>query len=201
MKNIKQNQKEKHMSDSVRFDEFTHTYYLGDKVIPSVTQILQEVFPDKYKGVPKDVLQKKAEYGTQVHKFIEIIETKKPKRPLAYIKRYYKPDIYQIESIKQYLEIKKQKGISVLESEKKVVYKDLYAGTLDMVAKVNDKLTIVDIKTTSILDKEYVSWQTSLYEKAYKSVEELYVLWLPKGHLGKLEKVERIDNELLEAVI
>ena len=107
--------------------------------------------------------------------------------------------MYQEESIRQYLEILKEFNIEILESEKIVAYKDLYAGTLDIKAKINGKTAIIDIKTTVELDKNWVSWQNSYYELADEPVEELYVLWLPKGHLGRIEKVERIDKERLLA--
>ena len=95
------------MSSSIKleFDEKTHTYIKNGIILKSVTQILQELFPLKYDNVPKEVLQNKANYGTELHKFIEIIEKKKPKKPLAYIKRYYKPNIYQEESLKDYLKM------------------------------------------------------------------------------------------------
>lgn len=185
----------------IEFIEDIHTYVKGGIILKSVTQILQELFPDKYDSVPKKVLNNKAQYGTELHKFIEIIEKKKPKRPLAYIKRYYKPNMYQEESLRQYLKIKEKFNIEVLDSEKIVSYKYLYAGTLDIKAKVNSKLAIIDIKTTAVLDDAWVSWQNSLYELADGPVDELYCLWLPKGHLGKLVKVERIDKELVKIVI
>ena len=185
----------------IEFIEDTHTYIKDGITLKSVTQILQELFPDKYDGIPKEILNSKAEYGTQVHKFIEIIEKKKPKRPMAYIKRYYKPNIYQEESIRQYLAIKEQYNIEVLESEKIVSYKYLYGGTLDIKARVNSRLALIDVKTTSELDEAWVSWQNSLYELADEPAEELYCLWLPKGHLGKLVKVERIKEELLKVAI
>ena len=181
----------------VEFIEEGHIYIVDGVIVPSVTQILHKVFPEKYEGIPKEVLNAKAVYGTDVHKYIEIINKKKPKRPLAYIKRYCHPDMYQEESIRQYLEILQEYNIEILESEKIVSYENLYGGTLDIKAKVNGKLAIIDIKTTSELDKEWVSWQNSYYELADEPVEALYVLWLPKGHLGRLEKVERVDKERL----
>ena len=45
-----------------------------------------------------------------------------------------------------------------------------------MLAKVNGKLAIIDIKTTAELDELYVSYQNSLYEMANGSVDELYCL-------------------------
>ena len=185
----------------IEFDKKNHIYTMYGKEVPSVTQILKEVFPNKYDGIPPEILEKKAQYGTELHEYIEVIEKKKPKNPLAYIKRYFQPDIYQEESLKQYLKIKEENKIKVIANEKLVFYGLYYCGTLDMLAKVNGKTAIIDIKTTAELDETYVSYQDSLYEMANGKVDELYCLWLPKGHLGKLVKVNRIDNDLLKIII
>lgn len=191
------------MSSSIKleFIEETHTYIKNGIILKSVTQILQELFPLKYDNVPKKILEDKSIYGTELHKFIEIIEKKKPKKPLAYIKRYYKPNIYQEESLKDYLKIKDKYKIEITDSEKMISYKMLYAGTLDLKGYVNGKSAIIDIKTTYELDELYVAWQNSLYELADGKVDELYCLWLPKGRLGKLVKLERIDKNYLLAII
>ena len=167
----------------LEFIEKTHTYILNGEIIPSVTTILSELFPLKYENVPRETLELKAKYGTELHKFIEIIEKKKPKRPLAYIKRYYKPNIFQEESLKDYLEIKEKYNIKITDSEKKIHYKNKYAGTLDLKGYINNKSAIIDIKTTYNLDKMWVSWQNSMYELADGKVDELYCLWLPKGRM------------------
>ena len=185
----------------LEFDKENHIYLKDGVILKSVTQILKELFPLKYDGIPENILNEKAKYGTELHKFIEIIEKKKPKRPLAYIKRYYNPNIYQIESLKDYLEIKKKYNIEVTDSEKMVVYKDIYCGTLDLKGTVDNKKAIIDIKTTYDLDELYVSWQNSLYEMASEPVDELYCMWLPKGHLGKLVKLERINEKDLKILI
>ncbi|MEI3508718.1 MAG: hypothetical protein V8R01_06445 [Bacilli bacterium] len=70
----------------IEFIEEEHIYLIDGVIVPSVTQILNKVFPKKYEGVPDYILNKKASYGTKVHKLIEIIETKKPKRPLHILK-------------------------------------------------------------------------------------------------------------------
>lgn len=185
----------------VEFIEEEHIYLIDGVIVPSVTQILEKVFPHKYEGVPTEILNKKAEYGTKVHKLIEVLEKKKPKRPIAYLKRYYDMDYIQEESIKQYLKFKEQYNIEILESEKVVTYENKFCGTLDIKAMVNGELAIIDIKTTAQLDKEYVGWQNSYYELAGGSVEKLYCLWLPKGHLGKFVEVDRIPKQnLLEMI-
>ena len=69
------------MSSSIKleFDEETHTYIKNGIILKSVTQILQELFPLKYENVPKKILEDKRIYGTELHKFIEIIEKKNQK--------------------------------------------------------------------------------------------------------------------------
>lgn len=185
----------------VEFIEETHQYLLNGILVPSVTQILKLVFPDKYKNIDERVLNDKAKYGTKLHECIEIIEKNKPKRPISYCKRYLGIDIYQEESLKQYLRLKEKYNIEVLENEKIVYYEDKYCGTLDIKAKVNGDTAIIDIKTTYELDKDYVAWQNSYYELADEEVDKLYCLWLPKGHLGDLYEVDRIDKEKLLKVL
>ena len=185
----------------LEFIEEPHIYILNGEIIPSVTQILEDLFPLKYDNVPRETLEEKALYGTKVHKFIEIIEKKKPKNPLGYIKRYYNPTIYQEESIKDYLKIKEKYAIEITDSEKRIHYKNKYAGTLDLKGYVNGRRAIIDVKTTYELDEVYVAWQNSMYELADGMVDELYCMWLPKGRLGKLVKLERIEKDFILAII
>ena len=185
----------------LEFNEENHIYLKDGVILKSVTQILKELFPLKYDGIPKEILENKSIYGTELHKFIEIIEKKKPKRPISYCKRYIKIDIYQEQSLKDYLEIKKQYNIEVLESEKIVSYDYDYAGTLDIIALVNGKKSIIDIKTTYEFDEIYVSYQNSLYELANGKVDKLYCLWLPKRKIGKLIEVKRINKDILLEII
>ena len=71
-----------------------------------------------------------------------------------------------------------------------------------MIAIVNDEECLIDIKTTAELDKEYLSWQLSMYELAIgKKFKKLYCLWLPKGGLGKLIEIERIEKEEIEKIL
>ena len=185
----------------MKFVKETHTYIKDGIVLKSVTQILKELFPSKYEGIPEGILKEKSEYGTKVHKCIEILEKSKSKNPLAYVKQKYKPNAYQLFSINEYLRIKKEYNIEITDSERMVSYKHLYAGTLDLKGYVNGKSAIIDIKTTYEADINYVSWQNSLYELASEPVDKLYLLWLPKCGRGQLFEVGRIDKELILALI
>lgn len=175
----------------IEYIDEVHLYLYNGVIIPSVSQVLAEkVFPNKYKGVPDNILKAKADYGTTVHSIVEKIEKKE---------KYEISNLYIEESIKQYLELKDEHSIKVLEQEKIVCYKGLYAGRFDMIAEIDGKQCLCDIKTTAKLDKEYLSWQLSMYELAYgKKFDELYAIWLPKKDLAKLVKIERKEKSEIE---
>lgn len=179
---------------NVEYIDEIHTYLVNGIIVPSVSQLIHEnVFPDKYKGVPKKILQAKAEYGTEVHSIIEKIENSE---------EYTTTSVYIKESIKQYFKLKDEYNVVVKEQEKIVNYKDIYAGRFDMVAEINGSLCLCDIKTTAELDLEYLSWQLSMYELAYgKKFDKLIAIWLPKKGLGKIVEVERIEKEKILKMI
>lgn len=177
----------------IEFIEDGHIYLLDGVITPCVSDILHFIFPDKYKGVNKTILNKKAEYGSTVHKAIECLEQDLKMPELNYI---------QEASVGQYKKLKARYNIEVLSQEQKIHYQDLYCGTYDMEANVNNIHSLVDIKTTAELDKEYLSWQLSFYELAIgKRFKKLYCLWLPKKGLGQLVEIERkTKKELLKVL-
>ena len=179
----------------IEFLEKEHIYLKDGMIIPSVSEILHFIFPDKYKNVPKNVLNKKANYGTKVHEAIEKLE-KDGQLDIS------KLNIYQKIAIDQYIKLKNTFDIKVLEQEQIISYEYEYCGRFDMIAIVDGKKSLCDIKTTSILDIEYLSWQLSYYELAYgKKFEELYAIWLPKKDLGRVVIIERKSKkELLDKI-
>lgn len=175
----------------LEFIEEEHLYLLDGVIIPSVSEILHHLFKDKYKNIPKNILNAKASYGTTIHESIENYE-KGIELPIL--------DYIQKASLYQYIKIKQRYNIKVLEQEQMIHYKDKYAGRFDMIAKVGNNICLCDIKTTSELDQEYLSWQLSLYEYAYgKRFDRLYAIWLPKKELGKLVEIKRKEeSEILK---
>lgn len=57
------------MSDLI-FDETLHRYTLDGEVLPSVTQILKPLHD--FSAIPADVLRRAADFGTAVHKTVEL---------------------------------------------------------------------------------------------------------------------------------
>ena len=177
----------------IEFIEDGHIYLLDGVITPCVSDILHFIFPDKYKNVNKTILNKKAEYGSTIHKAIECLEQGLKIPKLNYIQEL---------SLEQYKKLKNEYNIEVLSQEQKIHYKDLYCGTYDMEANVNGIHSLVDIKTTAELDYEYLSWQLSFYELAIgKRFKKLYCLWLPKKDLGRLVEIKRkTKKELLKVL-
>ena len=182
----------------IEFLEEQHLYLVDGILVKSVTQILQLIFPDKYKGIDKKVLNKKATFGTNGHSIIENLDV----RDLDIAKN----QVLSIENkdlqicIREYLRLVEKFEIKPLEHEKRVSYKYLYAGTLDLIAEINGIESLCDIKFTAELDKEYLSWQLGMYALALgKEFDKYYCIWLPKRGLGELvEIMPKTKEEILK---
>ncbi len=140
----------------LEFDQETHTYAEDGRVLPSVTQVLRAVgiSPD-YGSVPEEILRKKAERGSFVHREIE--------------------DFVRNGTIgftPEFGEFVKEFGNGCSEPESEVMVSDgRIAGTADLIFERDGKPTIADFKTTATLHRDSVAWQLSLY--AYLSGREI----------------------------
>ena len=182
----------------LEFLEDEHIYLKNGILVKSVTQILQLIFPDKYKNVDKNILNKKAIFGTTGHEIIEHLDVNNPdivKKTISSIQNK------ELEiCIREYVRLCRTFKIEPLEHEKRVSYKYLYAGTLDLIANVDGIESLCDIKFTAELDKEYLSWQLGMYALALeKEFKKYYCVWLPKKQLGQLVEIEpKTKEEILK---
>ena len=81
----------------IEFIEEGHIYLMDGVIIPSVSEILHFIFPNKYTGIDKEILDKKAEYGSKIHEAIQCIEQGKTLPKLDSIQEF---------SINQYQRLK-----------------------------------------------------------------------------------------------
>lgn len=177
----------------IEFLEAEHIYLKDGIIVPSVSEILHFIFPNKYSNVPKEILNKKAEYGTKVHESIEIFEK---------TGEIIELNTLQELSFEQYLKLKDKWNVEVIDQEQMVSYEMYYCGRFDMIANVKKEYCLCDIKTTAELDKEYLSWQLSFYELAYgKQFDKLYAIWLPKRDIGQIVEIERKPKEKLLEIL
>lgn len=157
----------------------THTYVVDGKELPSITTLLDKTYGNNYAGMNPEVLKVYADYGTAVHAelsdFIEI-RKKAPDFPVisAYpeVENYFTlvEDIYHIKPILT-------EKVVVLYDENNVA---VAAGRFDLLCTANDKLTLVDFKTTSTIHRQMVTGQLNLYLKAAKQ----------SGYIPEDEQVE-----------
>lgn len=179
----------------LEFIKEEHLYLYEGVIIPSVSEILRFIFPNKYKDIPDYILQKASEHGTLVHDLCEKLDKGKK---LEDLQEEYQFNYIVESSLKEHLRLKKKHNIKPKEMELMVCYKGLYAGRFDLIAEVDGELSLIDRKTTYELDKDYISWQLSFYELAYdKKFDKFYVEWLPKKGLGKLIEIKRIPKKQL----
>lgn len=186
----------------IEFLEEPHIYLVDGVIVPSVSEILHFIFPDKYKGVNKAILNRKAQYGTTIHESIEMyeanIKTMTMEEAFNVTVQAKELNYIQEASLRQYVKLKNRYKIIVLEQEMMIQFEKKYAGRFDMIANVKGYLSLCDIKTTAELDEEYLSWQLSYYELAMgKTFEKLYAIWLPKKGIGQIVEIKRKPREVL----
>lgn len=172
----------------------THTYLKDGVIIPSVTQIIHKMMPNKYSGIPARVLEKAAAYGDLVHESIE-----------DYNRTGIVPENEVENVIKRYRTIAEANKITVASQEEIVSYKDMFAGRYDILGSVKEKPAIIDIKTTSTYDDKYLSIQLTMYRMALREagidVEKAYCMYLPKKKTGMLIQVKFQDEtELIKKI-
>lgn len=180
----------------VKFNEREHSYTTpSGQVLSGVTSIIGAVlFPSKYRGIPEEVLRRAAERGTMIHTLCQrtdlfdgLIDDGAP-----------------IE-VAHYMAMKEAHGITMIANEY-LVSDDMQVAT--MIDCIDSEGNLYDIKTTSKLDEESLSWQLSfcahLFELQNPALKagKLYGVWLrPEHREAKLVEVERKKDEEIERVL
>ena len=157
----------------VEYMEDTHTYLVDGIEVPSITQILKIRFGNKYNGVSQEVLNRASELGTQMHQAIQ-----------DYEKIGLESDLKELHNYK-FLKIH-YKWECVENEVPVILFKDgkpFACGRIDEVAKIADETGLLDFKRTSVLDKEYLSYQLNLYRIAYQQSYDVEIKFLKGLHL------------------
>lgn len=172
------------VESKVRFNEEAHTYSLDDKMLRGITWILREyVKPQKYEGVPDYIMQRAADKGHAIHSEIEMFVNGFPPTSGS--------DEYNAF-------VKNTEGIKFIASEYTVSDNTTFASNIDL---VDDKWNLYDIKTTSSLDEELLSWQLSIYSYLFElqnraTCGKLYGIWL-RGDRCEIVEVKKIDVAII----
>lgn len=179
----------------VSFDAETHRYFLNGNKLQGITGLLhKQVFPQMYADIPQFVLDRAAERGTMVHESIELLDA-------GFAPAESTPEL------ESYKRIKAENGLTTVANEYIVTDKEYFASGIDLVLSDKDgNIILADIKTTSVLNKEYVRWQLSIYSYLFElqnpelKVSKLYALWL-RGDKSEFAEVERIDMAIVKDLL
>lgn len=176
----------------VDFNELDHTYLLDGKQLSGITSVLsRQLFKDKYKGISEEVLDLAKQRGHDVHHTIELGDSFEGSSD----------PIYNI-----YRELLAESDLERMENEYLVSDNENYASCIDVVMK---DLSLADIKTTSRLDMDYISWQLSIYAYLFErqnptlKANKLYAIWIPNPRYGKpaIKEVTRISSEKVKELL
>lgn len=142
---------------ALTFERETHTYRLDGTVVPSVTQVLEQI--QMLDGIPPDVLERARIRGQHVHEAMALLV----RDDLDW--ESLDPELVPyLEGGKRFLE---ESGIVVIASELQVYCPiTRCAGTLDLFGEWRNSEVIVDFKATSDVPAP-VGPQTAGYDFLY----------------------------------
>ncbi len=148
------------LNDScVVFNPVGHTYTLNGKKLNGITHVIKDkLFPDEYKNVPKHILKQAAIRGSEIHKVIEMWDS-------CSIRTHGSIEL------KNYINLSYRNKFLLhqIQSEYLVTDGEQYASAIDKVYEDgNGGVILADIKTTYMLNMDYVSWPLSIYKYIFK---------------------------------
>ena len=173
----------------VSFEDITHSYLLDNEVyLMGVTSLMRKHgLSPNYDNIPIEVLQRAAERGSKVHQDIEDYCNGK--------------EVVMTPSLKAYIGC----GVKAIANEYLVSDNEIVASSIDIVADAgNGKVNLIDIKTTSVLHLESLSWQLSIYAFLFKfqnpdiEVAGLYGLHIKSGKAQLVQVPRKDDSEIID---
>lgn len=179
-------------NSGVLFDKESHTYSYNGRKMEGITKMLRKrLFPAEYAGVPQEVLDAAAARGTAIHEACEDADN-----GLPVVTEY-------LAEVKAYERERDKKELRHLASEYLVTDKTYFASAIDKIYKVDDAtVDLGDVKTTSTLNKEYVSWQLSIYAHLFEKqnpdikVRHLYAIHIRDGKCRIVRVKRKSDTEV-----
>lgn len=179
----------------VDFFEDTHSYIRSDGTyLIGITGIISKMlFPDKYNNIPKYILQRAADYGSLIHSKCQT------------------QDMFDCNAdcteVENYIKIKNDNNLIPIDNEYLVSDNERIATMIDCVYGVSENtVDIGDIKTSSFLDTEYLSWQLSVcswlfeLQNPHIKVRNLYGIWLRKEE-SRFVTINRKENKEVSNLI
>ena len=190
-------------------------YQKEDKFVPSVTWIagyypkgvgFYKWLADKGWDEAQAIKQAAGDKGSKVHKAVEfLIAGEKLSMDSKFTDSNGEESeltVEEWECLMSFTDWWKETKPEVLQAEQ-VVFTDRYAGTVDLVCKINDEIWLIDFKTSSEIWAEY-ELQVSAYKHALPEVQKIGILQLnyKRNKIKKYKFTEIEDKfELFESAI
>ena len=176
----------------VIFNEEEHTYTLGDKKLSGITALINKHIysGEKYANVPEWILERARQVGSLVHSEIE--------------KYYTNGENGFTAELQNFIDQQQQNNFKVLENEFTVTDNENFATNIDLILEWYG-LTLCDIKTTSQLDTEYLSWQLSINAYLFEmqtgiKVDRLMAYWTRSNEFVEIKRKDNSEiKKLLQA--
>lgn len=179
---------------NVKFHEGSHTYWSPSGMeLVGTSKLLKMLFPNKYRGVPKDVLERAAERGSAIHQACQDSDIW--------------GEIYEgcpYSEVYKYRSLLDDSGIKMIAAEY-LVSDEMQIAT--MIDCIDDQCNLYDIKTTSIFDHEAVSWQLSIcaylfeQQNPHLKAGKLYGIHLRGSEGGIIEVDRKADEDILGLLV
>lgn len=149
---------------ALHFDEATHTYTLGGRVLPSVTQVLDTIDSEWKEFVDPVALEEAKIRGRHVHRLVELdVRDELDEDSVA--------PAYQ-GHLRHWRAFMAETRFKPILAEQRVHHADLgYAGTLDLLGMIGSDFWLVDVKTGTI--PRTVGLQTAAYQVAGQSLHKV----------------------------
>lgn len=165
------------MSLILREDD--HTYWLGYRRLPSVSEIIRPVC--NYDGIREDVLERKSDIGRATHLLCEWHDKRvkiDPKSIDDEVRPYF-------SAWKDFTRVMKPKWLVIEEMRSDVTQQ--YAGTMDRFGIINGAMWLIDIKTVAKLQPA-TGLQTAAYTNLLTCEERTAQTGLLRRGAVKLNK-------------
>jgi hypothetical protein len=174
------------VSEEFRFDEASHAYWLGDRRLPSVTQVIAPL--SDWSSVPPALLERKRALGTAVHLACELDDAGDLDDAETH------PEV--LGYVNGWRRFMSATGAKVVMSERRAFHRRLgFAGTLDRVLLIEGQGVLVDLKTAAAPSPSWgvqlAGYQLLLEDEGEIAINMRYaVRLLPDGDF----RVDRFTN-------
>ena len=177
------------------YNDELHKYFVGGVEKPSVTEIASPISFERLNALQTAMLERARMRGERCHELFE-----------QYL-LLGEIDIEEIENeyipyVNQFILWAKAYRPKVLFTEK-VLYSNEFCGTADLICIIDNKLVLVDYKTTSAVDKKSLSVQLEGYYRLCQlrgiEIDECYYLHIKRD--GYVFKPIKRDAEWFDLLL